>query len=82
MVDGCIVWSHRARTSCLGILLRGMRRVVRATNGGLHALMGCDGMRFVMRWKPGQMQTEGGPIHQDGAAMLMVPRAPKYGKVP
>ena len=33
-----------------------------------------------MRWKPGQLQTEGGPIHQDGAAMVMAPRAPECDK--
>jgi hypothetical protein len=70
MVDCCIVWSHRAKTSCLGILLCGIWHVVSARpKWGLHALMGCDETWFVMRWEPGQLQTEGGPIYQDGAAM-------------
>ena len=53
-----------------GFLFCGIWHVVCARpKWGLHALMGCDEMRFVMRWEPGQLQTEGGPIYQDGAAM-------------
>ena len=49
-------------------------------SGVLNALMGVMETWCGMRWKPGQLQTEGGPIHQDGAAMVMVPRAPECDK--